>query len=199
MAYDLTGTRRRSSAPAAASSTIVRTATPCSRSRTTRRSPPRRTFATASCRRSIRGLSMLPVPGMTIFQYEAKVPAQWQWQVGVQRALPWSMVDRHLLRRQPRLQPARRLPGRLAGQPERGRLRCGVSAAEPGSDDRARARFPAPNAYTTNLLRPYRGLRQHQPEHDRVLGHVSLAADVAEPPVPQRVLVRCELHLRASR
>ncbi len=30
------------------------------------------------------------VPGMTTFQYDADVPASWQWQVGVQMALPWA-------------------------------------------------------------------------------------------------------------
>jgi hypothetical protein len=40
------------------------------------------------------GLSFGPVPGMTTFQYDAKVPASAQWQAGVQKALPWaSMVD----------------------------------------------------------------------------------------------------------
>ena len=47
-------TRASSSAAAAASSTTVRTATRCSRSRATRQSRPRRTCATASCRRSAR-------------------------------------------------------------------------------------------------------------------------------------------------
>ena len=27
---------------------------------------------------------------MTTFQYDADVPASWQWQAGVQMALPWS-------------------------------------------------------------------------------------------------------------
>ena len=38
------------------------------------------------------GLSILPNPQLVTFQYEAKVPAQWQWQAGVQRALPWAMA-----------------------------------------------------------------------------------------------------------
>ena len=38
--------------------------------------------------------------------------------------------------------------------------------------------------------------RQHQPEHDRVLGHVPLDPDVVPAPVPERLLVRCELHAR---
>ena len=38
------------------------------------------------------GLSFGPVPGMTTFQYEAKVPASAQWQAGFQKTLPWSSV-----------------------------------------------------------------------------------------------------------
>ena len=38
------------------------------------------------------GLEPVPVPALITFQYEAQVPASWQWQAGVQRALPWSTV-----------------------------------------------------------------------------------------------------------
>ena len=39
-------------------------------------------------------LSFLPVPGMQIFQYDAKVPASAQWEISLQKTLPWaSMVD----------------------------------------------------------------------------------------------------------
>ena len=36
--------------------------------------------------------SFLPVPGMTIFQYDAKVPASAQWEAGIQKTLPWASV-----------------------------------------------------------------------------------------------------------
>ncbi len=36
------------------------------------------------------GLSPGAVPQLVTFQYDAKVPASWQWQVGVQMALPWA-------------------------------------------------------------------------------------------------------------
>jgi carboxypeptidase family protein/TonB-dependent receptor-like protein len=36
--------------------------------------------------------SFLPVPGMQIFQYDAKVPASAQWEFGIQKTLPWSSV-----------------------------------------------------------------------------------------------------------
>jgi hypothetical protein len=36
------------------------------------------------------GLSPQAVPQLVTFQYDAKVPASWQWQAGVQMALPWA-------------------------------------------------------------------------------------------------------------
>src|SRR5437867_3285940 len=36
------------------------------------------------------GLSPVAVPALVTFQYDAKVPASWQWHGGVQMALPWS-------------------------------------------------------------------------------------------------------------
>jgi hypothetical protein len=38
------------------------------------------------------GTSFLPVPGMTTFQYDAKVPASAQWEFGLQKTLPWASV-----------------------------------------------------------------------------------------------------------
>jgi hypothetical protein len=37
------------------------------------------------------GLSTIGVPGLVTFQYDAKVPASWQWNGGLQFALPWVM------------------------------------------------------------------------------------------------------------
>jgi hypothetical protein len=36
------------------------------------------------------GLNPSPVPGLVTFQYNAKVPASWQWQAGLQKSLPWA-------------------------------------------------------------------------------------------------------------
>jgi hypothetical protein len=36
------------------------------------------------------GIRPGPVPQLVTFQYDAKVPASWQWQIGVQMALPWA-------------------------------------------------------------------------------------------------------------
>ena len=155
----------------------------------------RRTFATASCRRSARGLSILPNPQLVTFQYDAKVPAQWQWQAGMQRALPWSIaidisyVGNHGYNRL----------GALQGGSTVNLNAVDIGAAYlPQNQDLTmaakhafRARSAAPPTCSVRLSDT-----QHQPEPDRVLGHLPLAADVAEPPVQERVLVRCELHLR---
>ena len=102
---------------------------------------------------------------------------------------------RPVVRRQPRLQPHGRAPGWLDRQPELDRPRCGLPAGESGST-RAASTVPGAKALPANLLRSLSGPRQHQPEHHGVLGHLPLTPGLAEPPVPQRILVRSELHLR---
>ena len=130
---------------------------------------------------------------MVTFQYDAKVPASWQWQVGVQMALPWassldvSYVGNHGFDRL----------GGLQGGTTMNLNAVDIGAAFlPQNQDPtlAPSATPGANAYPTTLLRAYRGLEQHQPEHDRVLGHVSLDPDVVQAPVPERLLVRRQLH-----
>ena len=66
------------------------------------------------------GLAPGAVPGMTTFQYDAKVPASWQWNMGIQMTLPWassldvSYVGNHGVNRLGGFQNGN------AGQPERG-------------------------------------------------------------------------------
>ena len=103
------------------------------------------------------GLSLLPVSQMVTFQYEAKVPAQWQWQAGVQRALPWAMaidlsyVGNHGYNRLGALQ---------------GGSTVNLNAVDFGAaylSQNQNTTIPSPssvpgaNAYSTNLLKPYRG------------------------------------------
>jgi hypothetical protein len=40
------------------------------------------------------GASFLPVPSMSIMQYDAKVLASAQWEAGIQKTLPWASVER---------------------------------------------------------------------------------------------------------
>ena len=104
------------------------------------------------------GLSPQPVPTLVIFQYDAKVPSSWQWQAGVQMALPWSSsldvsyVGNHGY-------------NRLGGVP--GRHAVNLNAVDigaaylPQNQDPTLGtsrRSPGRTAYTDNLLRPYQGL-----------------------------------------
>ncbi len=113
------------------------------------------------------GLSMLPVPGLTVFQYEAAVPAQWHWQVGVQRALGWSTsldvsyVGNHGFNR---------LGNYQAGSPVNlNAVDFGAAYAAQYQDPtiRGTSTVPGAEAYTSNLLRPYAGygnINQHTTE-----------------------------------
>ena len=103
------------------------------------------------------GLSPQPVPAMVIFQYDAKVPASWQWQFGAQMALPWSSsldvsyVGNHGYDRLGGLQGGTTVNLNAvdigaAFLPQNQDLTLGASAT------------PGANAYADNLLRPYRGL-----------------------------------------
>ena len=141
------------------------------------------------------GLSILPNPQLVTFQYEAKVPGQWQWNAGVQRALPWAMaidlsyVGNHGFNRMGALQGGSTV--------NLNSIDIGTAYLSQYQDrTRAASSVPGATALAQNLLRPYQGLANVNQNTDRVLGHVSLAPGVAEPPVPQRILVRCELHLR---
>ena len=144
--------------------------------------------------RSAGGLSPGAVPQLVTFQYDAKIPASWQWQAGVQMALPWassldvSYVGNH------GVQPPGRLPGRQRRQPERGGLRRGVPAAEPGPDDSRTERDARRERLHARTCSGRTGARRHQPEHDGVLGHRTTRSRRRSPPVPERVLVRRQLH-----
>jgi hypothetical protein len=92
------------------------------------------------------------------FQYDAKVPASWQWQVGVQMSLPWassldiSYVGNHGFNRLGGLQGGsvvnfNAVDIGAAYRPEN----QNPTIASPSS-------VPGANAYTQNLLRGYKGL-----------------------------------------
>ena len=86
-----------------------------------------------SCRPSAAGLTTRAPAQLAIFQYDAKIPSTWQWQAGVQIALPWataldvSYVASHGFNLvNPFNQPVDNL--NAAG------LRRGVPAGQPGPD-----------------------------------------------------------------
>jgi hypothetical protein len=103
------------------------------------------------------GLEPVPVPALITFQYEAQVPASWQWQAGVQRALPWAMatdisyVGNHGFNRLGSFQGGTRM--------NLNAVDFGAAYLPQNQDPTLAANsVPGATAYTSNLLRPYRGL-----------------------------------------
>ena len=101
------------------------------------------------------GLSTLPVPGMTTVQYDAKVPASWQWNAGVQMAGPWatsldvSYVGNHGYNRLGGFQN-----GNLVNL---NAVDFGTAYLPQYQDSTQTSTVPGQNTID-NLLKPYRGL-----------------------------------------
>jgi hypothetical protein len=104
-----------------------------------------------------KGLSPQPVPTLVVFQYDAAIPAQWQWNAGIQKSLPWSMaadfsyVGNHGYNRLGAFQGGQRQQLNAADfgvayLPQYQDPTLGTTNTVPGA-----------NAYSTNLLRPYKG------------------------------------------
>ncbi len=102
------------------------------------------------------GLSPQPVATLITFQYKAQVPASWQWQVGVQKSLPWAMVadvtyvGNHGYNRL----------GAFQGGQRQNLNAVDIGAAylaENQDPTLAASTVPGATAYTSNLLRPFRG------------------------------------------
>ncbi len=102
--------------------------------------------------------SFLPVPGMNIFQYDAKVPTSAQWEAGVQKTLPWaSVVDVSYVGNH----GYNRLSAPQNGTPTNlNAIDIGAAYLPQNQDPtNAPATVPGAGAYTqTALLRAYRGL-----------------------------------------
>jgi hypothetical protein len=104
------------------------------------------------------GLSPGAVPQLVTFQYDAKVPASWQWQVGMQMALPWassldiSYVGNHGFNRL----------GGLQGGNVVNLNAVDIGAAYLPQNQNTTlpnpSTVPGANALTQNLLRGYQGL-----------------------------------------
>ncbi len=134
------------------------------------------------------------MPALVIFQYEADVPSQWQWQAGIQMALPWassldvSYVGNHGFNRL----------GDLQGGTTVNLNAVDIGAAYlPQNQDPTLGTSAVPGgaAYVDNLLRAYRGLGNINQNTTDFWDDVPLDPDVAQPPVPQWLLVRGQLHL----
>ena len=103
------------------------------------------------------GIRPGPVPQLVTFQYDANVPASWQWQVGVQMAMPWassldvSYVGNH---------GYDRLGGLQGGNVVNLNAVDIGAAFLPQNQDPTlgTSTVPGASAYTDNLLRSFRGL-----------------------------------------
>jgi hypothetical protein len=105
------------------------------------------------------GLSPGPVPALVVFQYDAKVPASWQWQAGVQMALPWassldvSYVGNHGYNRLGGLQGGNTVNLNAVD------IGAAYLAQNQDPTKGGASSVPGANAYQqTNLLRAFRGL-----------------------------------------
>jgi hypothetical protein len=104
------------------------------------------------------GLSPGAVPQLVTFQYDAKVPASWQWQAGVQMALPWassldvSYVGNHGYNRLGALQGG--------GVVNFNAVDIGAAYLPQNQNPTIPnpSTVPGANAYIQNLLRGYKGL-----------------------------------------
>jgi Carboxypeptidase regulatory-like domain len=105
------------------------------------------------------GLSTAGVPALIDFQYNAKLPSSWQWQAGVQMALPWAMaldvayVGNHGFNR------LRAFQGGANGAVDLNAVDIGAAYLAKNQDPTLGvSSVPGASAYTTNLLRGFRGL-----------------------------------------
>ena len=102
------------------------------------------------------GLTTSPIPSLVVFQYDAQVPSSWQWQGGVQRALPWSMavdisyVGNHGFNRLGSFQGGSTV--------NLNAIDFGTAYRPDYQDPTRSSTVPGGSAYSTNLLRPYSGL-----------------------------------------
>jgi len=104
------------------------------------------------------GLSTAGVPALIDFQYNANVPSSWQWQGGVQIALPWSAaldvsyVGNHGFNR------LRAFQGGANGAVDLNAVDIGAAYLPQNQDPTlGTSTVPGATAYTTNLLRAFRG------------------------------------------
>jgi hypothetical protein len=99
------------------------------------------------------GLSTVGVAGMTIFQYDAEVPASWQWNAGVQRTLPWAMVaDLSYV--------GSRGVNRISNAPNLNAVDFGAAYLSQNQDPTRAGTSAVPGAlaYPENQLKAYKGL-----------------------------------------
>jgi hypothetical protein len=104
------------------------------------------------------GLASVGVPSMITFQYDAGLPSSWQWQGGVQIMLPWSSmldvsyVGNHGFNR------LRAFQGGANGSVDLNAVDIGAAYLPQNQDPTlGTSAVPGATAYSTNLLRAFRG------------------------------------------
>jgi len=103
------------------------------------------------------GLSPLPVASLNTFEYNAKIPSTFLWNIGVQKSLPWQMVldvsyvGNHAYNR---------LGSQQGGTTQQiNQVPLGTAYLPQYQDPTlGTPSVPGASAYSTNLLRPYQGL-----------------------------------------
>ena len=135
------------------------------------------------------GLTTQGPPSLIVFKYDSELPSSYQWNAGVQFALPWSVsgdvsyVGQHGFN--------------LLQNVDINGVDFGVAFAGAAQDatvtrQRDAWRFRAVGRSAASLPR----LRCDSAELGHRLQHLPLDSDVVQPPVPQRLLGRVELHAR---
>src|SRR5262249_44308897 len=104
------------------------------------------------------GLSTVGVPALIMFQYDAKITSSWQWQGWVQVELQWgtavamAYVGNHGFNR------LRQFQGTAAGSVDLNAVDIGAAYLPKNQDPTlGTSAVPGATAYTTNLLRAFRG------------------------------------------
>ena len=104
------------------------------------------------------GLSTAGVPALITFQYNAKVPSSWQWQGGVQMALPWSSALDVSYVGNRGFNRLRAFQGGGGGSVDLNAVDIGAAYLPQYQDPTlGPSSVPGASAYTTNLLRAFRG------------------------------------------
>jgi Carboxypeptidase regulatory-like domain len=105
------------------------------------------------------GLSTAGVPALIVFQYNARVPSSWQWQGGAQMALPWAMALDVSYVGNRGFNRLRAFQGGAGGSVDLNAIDFGAAYLPQNQDPTlGPSSVPGASAYTSNLLRPFRGL-----------------------------------------
>ena len=128
-----------------------------------------------------------------IFQYDAKVPASAQWEVGIQKTLPWaSVVDVSYVGNH----GYNRLGGFQDGTTVNlNAIDIGAAYLPQNQDPTLGAQtVPGAGALPQNLMRGYRGLGNINQQTTEFARHLPLDPEQLQPPLPERLQLRRQLH-----